>query len=360
MPVPNVAELDIARARSLLGPPGSAPIRAGTVAEAWFGQVVERASVEHFARVLESAGLVRRDDHRRDRLWVLGVQETHLFPEEAELEELLKQANPKGQLLAFCMRRRVEPPVAEVRTQGAFYEARMSLCYEGRTLDSGPQRAASKKTAEQLAARALLERVASCDAEQQVLRIDAADAARLQASNPKGRLLEWCAQRNTSAPRFEQDVSPEGYRIRAVVALPDRDPIVTAWHEAAKLKPAEQAAAEAALRQLPDEPAAETLPAAAGTAAPSATSPPASSDRDAAATLNELTQAGLLQAVGYELLGQSGPSHQPTFAGLAWAAIADGRTLRTEPVTAPSKKAGQRQAAGRLVDLLIQEGLTRG
>ncbi len=159
VPVPSAADLDIERARNLLGPAGTAPLRAATIAEAWFGQVVDRATAEQFARVLESVGLVRRDDHRRDRLWVLGVQETKLFPEEAELEEQLKQANPKGRLLEFCMRMRIDPPVTDMQQHGAFYEAKMSLCRDGRTLESGPFRAASKKTAEQLAAQALLDMV---------------------------------------------------------------------------------------------------------------------------------------------------------------------------------------------------------
>ena len=94
-PVPTEAELDVQRARNLLGPAGEAPLRAAAVAEAWFGQVVDRTTTEQLARVLESVGLVRRDDHRRDRLWVLGVHESGLFPEEAQLDEQLKQANPK-------------------------------------------------------------------------------------------------------------------------------------------------------------------------------------------------------------------------------------------------------------------------
>ena len=78
------------------GTAGRAALRSAAVAEAWFGMAVDRATAERFARVLESVGLVRRDDHQRDRLWVLGVQESALFPDEAELEESLKQANPKG------------------------------------------------------------------------------------------------------------------------------------------------------------------------------------------------------------------------------------------------------------------------
>src|SRR5208283_4786559 len=98
-------------------------------------------------------------DDRRDRLWVLGPQDTHLFPEEAALEEQLKQANPKGRLLEFCMRMRLDPPQTETDSQGPFFRANMSLRYQGETVASGPQQAASKKVAEQLAAQALLELV---------------------------------------------------------------------------------------------------------------------------------------------------------------------------------------------------------
>ncbi len=139
--VPSAVELDVARARHLLGPPGGAALRAAAVAEAWFGTAVDRATAERFARVLESAGLVRRDDHQRDRLWVLGVQESTLFPDEAVLEESLKLANPKGKLLELCMRMRVEPPQTVVQPQGAFYAAVMTMHHAGEELTSGLCRA---------------------------------------------------------------------------------------------------------------------------------------------------------------------------------------------------------------------------
>lgn len=357
-PVPTAADLDIDRARSLLGPAASTPVRVAEIAEAWFGQVVDRETVEKFARLLESVGLVRRDDHRRDRLWVLGVQETSLFPEEAELEEQLKQANPKGRLLEFCMRTRIDPPTTDIRPHGAFYEAKMSLCYMDRTLDSGPFRAASKKTAEQMAAQALLEMV-SQDEEHQAVRITDDDATRLQSSNFKGMLLEWCAKNKVSPPRFQRGASPEGYRIRALLSVHDQEEIVTAWHVAPKLKAAEQAAAEAVLQQLPSEPTVETQQGAQPIKPPVEPTSEAPSGRNASMVLNELAQVGLLQATGYELLDETGPSHQPTFTMVAWATLPDSRTVRTEPINASSKKSGQRTAADRLLDLLVDEGITR-
>lgn len=355
--VPTAAELDINRVRNLLGPAGSTPLRATDIAEAWFGQAVDRTTAEKFARLLESVGLVRRDDHRRDRLWVLSIQETSLFPEEAKLEEQLKQANPKGRLLEFCMRMRIDPPATDIQPKGAFYEAKMSLCYTGRTLDSGPFRAASKKTAEQMAAQALLKMV-SQDQEDAAVRVTDDDATRLQSTNSKGALLEWCAKHKVPPPRFERAASPEGYRIRALLSVCGREEIVTTWYVAPKLKTAEHAAAEAVLQQLPSEPPAETQQATPPGDL-SVEAAPAPSGRNAAMVLNELTQVGLLQATGYELLDETGPSHQPTFTLVAWATLPDNRTVRTEPVNASSKKAGQRAAADRLLDLLVREGITR-
>ena len=113
------------------------------------------------------------------------------------------------------------------------------------------------------------------------------------------------------------------------------------------------------MRQLPDEPAEEAQQTPAATAEPAEVALEPSSGRNAAMVLNELAQVGLLQAFGYDLLDQTGPSHQPTFATVAWATIPDGRTLRTEPINASSKKSGQRAAADRLLGLLVDEGITR-
>jgi dsRNA-specific ribonuclease len=355
--VPAADDLDIKRARNLLGPAGAAPLRAAAVAEAWFGQRVDRTTAEQLARVLESVGLVRRDDHRRDRLWVLSVLETSLFPDEAQLEEQMKQANPKGRLLELCMRIRIEPPAADVQQRGAFYEARMTLQYQGQSLDSGPAQAASKKTAEQLAAQALLNLISGDEKQDEAVRVTEEEAIRLQSINPKGRLLERCAKSKTLPPRFEQEASAEGYRMRAVLAMDDRDDIVTAWYVAPKLKTAEQAAANSLLQQLPEHGSEDMRPAATMAAVQPAPERPSS--LNAAMALNELTQAGLLQATGYEQLGQTGPSHQPTFAVIAWATTPDGHTLRTDAAHASSKKSAQRAAAEHLLNLLVEEGITR-
>ena len=255
--IPAATELDIDRARHLLGPAGKAPVQAAAVAEAWFGQPVDRDIADRFARLIEGIGLVRRDDERRDRLWVLGPQDTHLFPEEAALEEHLKGANPKGRLLEFCMRMRIDPPQTETDLQGPFYRASMSLCYQDETVASGPWQAASKKVAEQLAAQALLELVSNRVSAADAIPVNDEDLSRLQSANPKGRLLEWCAKKKWPAPQFEQHANPQGYQVRAVLDRDDEERTCSAWYLAATLKAAEQAAAEDVLKTFQSRPAGE-------------------------------------------------------------------------------------------------------
>jgi hypothetical protein len=351
--VPTAAELDIDRARHLLGPAGTAPVQAAAVAEAWFGEAADRDALDRFVRVLEGVGLVRRDDERRDRLWVLGPQDTHLFPEEAALEEDLKRANPKGRLLEFCMRMRIDPPQTETESQGAFFRATMSLCCQGETVVSGPQQAASKKAAEQLAAQVPLDLVSRRVSVADVVPVSEEDLSRLQSANPKGRLLERCAKNRWPAPHFEQQANPRGYQVRAAMERDGQQRACSGWYLASTLKAAEQAAAEDLLKTVGSEPAGGqdhvpiTEPGQQGGGA------------NAAMVLNELKQVGILRSFGYEVPDQEGPSHLPVFSIIAWATTPDGRTWRTAPLCASSKKSGQRSAAESLLDLLVEQGITR-
>jgi len=351
--VPTATELDIDRARHLLGPAGAATLQATAVAEAWFGQPVDREVVDRFVRVLEGVGLVRRDDDRRDRLWVLGPQETHLFPEEAALEEQLKRANPKGRLLEFCMRMRIDPPQTETESQGPFFRANMSLRCQGETVVSGPQRAASKKAAEQLAAQVLLEAVSRRVSEADVVSVGEADLLRLQSANPKGQLLEQCAKNRWPAPQFEQHANPQGYQVRAVLDRDNEERACSAWYLAATLKAVEQAAAEDLLKIL------RSGPAGGPDDIPSGEPERQGCELNAAMVLNELKQVGVLQSFGYEVASQDGPSHQPVFSIVAWMTTPDGRTWRSAVVSASSKKSGQRSAAEGLLDVLVEHGITR-
>ncbi len=286
-------------------------------------------------------------------MWVLGPQETHLFPGEAELEERLKQANPKGRLLEFCARMRLDPPQTETETRGAFFLATMSLRYEGETVASGPQQAASKKVAEQLAAQALLKLVSSRVSVAEVVPVSDEDVLRFQTVNPKGQLLERCAKRRGPAPQFEQQANPRGYQVRVVLDLGDGARTCSAWYVAATLKAAEQAAAEEVLKAL------RSIPACGQVEAVSNTPEPPAGEANAAMVLNELKQVGVLQSFGYEVVHEGGPSHQPVFSIVAWSTTPDGQTWRADPVHATSKKSGQRAAAESLLGLLVEHGITR-
>jgi dsRNA-specific ribonuclease len=229
----------------------------------------------------------------------------------------------------------------------------MSLRYHGENLSSGPQKAASKKAAEQLAAQALLGLVSSRAPATSTARVSQDDVSRLQCANPKGRLLEWCAQKKRAAPRFERQADPAGYRVRAALSLDNEETIVSAWHNASTLKAAEQAAAEAVLTILQGR---QTVGQEHGSCTPHESQ---ASQRNAAARLNELKQAGVLQSVGYEIVQNDGPSHNPVFSMVASATAEGGRTWTTAPVRASSKKSGQRLAAESLLDLLVEQGITR-
>ena len=234
----------------------------------------------------------------------------------------------------------------------------MSVRHQHETFESGPCQAASKKTAEHLAAQVLLERIAVRDAAVESVRVSDEDASGWQINNPKGKLLEWCAKRKSSVPEFQQQVSPTGYRVCVRLALARGDDLATVWYDAAKLKWAEQAAAADMLAQLPADPDPAGPLDAIGEPSPAAPIPTANGP-NAAAVLNELRQAGVLRDVGYHVLDQTGPSHQPVFATVAWATATDGQSFRTDPTASPSKKIGQRQAADRLLDLLVAAGITR-
>lgn len=355
--VPDAVDLDTNRVRYLLGPAGSTPVRAATVAEAWFGHAVDRPTVERFARTLENVGLVRRDDQRRDRLWVLGPSETALFPEEAELENTLKRENPKGRLLEFCMRMRVDPPETEIESKGPFYLATMSFRYQGELLTSGVQSAASKKTAEQLAAKTLLDHLAVRTADDGTSCVDEESAAHLHSTNPKGRLLEQCAKNRWPMPQFEQAAAPDGYRIRVTLDASEVGHIESRWHAAGTRRIAEQAAAEALLKQLTPERQEHTAAPTLAVALPTVDA--STSSRNAPMRLNELKQAGLVKHFDYEIVQQTGPSHQPVFEIRGCVTMPDGQTWTTDPVHAPSKKSGQRIAADKILSLLIDREITR-
>ena len=346
-------EVDVERARNLLGPPGEAPLRATRFAEAWFGRQVRGSVVDGLVDRLEEMGLVRRDDHRRSRLWVLGPGETDLYAAEGAEAERLKQDNPKGRLLELCMRLRIDPPEIELSTEGGDHVARISLMVNDRKLESGIQRSISRKTAEQRAARVLLAQIEEAERGDSAKAVDEESARKLRTDNPKGKLLEWCMIRKMAAPLFEQRAVPGAYRVRVALGGTGESTLLTDWYQAPSRKVAEQAAAAEMvelLRQSPDQDDLRHEDSSDSDISPSG-------GVDPRALLNELMQTGRLLDFGYEETERSGPSHQPVFVMIAWAIGLDNEKITCEPTRADSKKAAQRAAAAELVDRLVSIGM---
>jgi Cft2 family RNA processing exonuclease/dsRNA-specific ribonuclease len=342
-------EMDFDIVRHALGPPSPTPVRAAQIAEAWFGERVKSAVVDQFVRRLETMGLVRRDDQRRHMLWILGPGETDVLQQEAEIEARLKDANPKGRLLELCMRMKTEPPVAEFEVAGAFHVARMRLVLEGRTIDSGEQRAASKRTAEQLAAEAVLKRFEEAQAAHEECRVvESHQYETLRRDNPKGALLEWCAKNHCGAPYFEETPDLTGFRVRVSVLIAQRR-FMSQWYCAATLRMGQHAAAADLLRQVRHR----TEHGQASTEAVNLRAGDAAAGKDARVTLNEMKQQGLIANFGYQQGETQGPSHQPIFTLSCWATTPDGEKIDGPPVQAASKRSAQRDAAAQLLSRLL-------
>ena len=85
--------------------------------------------------------------------------------------------------------------------------------YAGETLNSGPCHAASKKTAEQLAAQALLDLIAVREQADEVVQVSSEESLRLQSNNPKGSCSNGVPGTGFRHLHFQQDASPVGYRV---------------------------------------------------------------------------------------------------------------------------------------------------
>jgi dsRNA-specific ribonuclease len=342
-------------ATALIGPATGEPLRAARLAEAWFGKPVAPVLQDRLVQQLEQTGLVRRDDHRRGLLWPLTQAAATPEPsaEERELAETLKAENPKGKLLEWCMRRRLDSPTLRESTDadGGFV-MELELEIEGERVSSGPYRASAKKVAEQLAAKALLDRLSRQEQTVKAIGVSEAQQISLEQQNPKGKLFEFCAQRKLSHPQFQTEAVVEGYRCVVTVNLPGGPRLHTKPFLAARAKVAEQAAAAALYEQIrtweqnrPDGPTV-SVDRQAGVPASVSTHPDAAPQRpDARVQLNHWRQQQHLVNFGYELMEHHGPSHQPVFVMTAWAELPGGDKRITDPVTASSKKAAQLAAA---------------
>ncbi|HBQ15799.1 MAG TPA: hypothetical protein DEF51_33290 [Myxococcales bacterium] len=282
------------------------------------------------------------------------------LPEQSplDLEGELESDNPKGRLWETCAARGLAPPRLRHAMAGSRHRVEMELTVGEWELSSGVHGGASRKVAEQLASRALLEELdalgqeepASCPPPSHAERVEQAigddvfdvdedDAERLRRSNPKGQVYEWCQRQKPPVrrPRFA------ARRVRGATLVRARletCALETPWFRAPRRKEAEHAAAEALLHLLPASDDAPDLDV-------SATANPRT-------LLNELVQSGELAACRVDVTGRSGPDHAPRFTAEGVARFPDGSEVRAAPFAGASKREAVGAAARAL--LVIVQG----
>jgi dsRNA-specific ribonuclease len=277
-----------------------------------------------------------------------------------EKEEALDLENPKGRLWEACARLHVAPPQIRHAASGPRHRVEMQLEVGEWELTSGVHWGWSRKVAEQVAARALLDELDALGDDEPSLRpalkpepesnlgddvfdVDEEDVARLRQSSPKGQVYEWCQKQRPPVrrPRFEMRQARGGGAL--VRGWLDTLGLSSPWFRARRRKEAEQAAAEALLLLLPTS---EDAP-----------------DADATATanprtvLNELVQHGRLADCEMEVTSQRGTAHAPLFTAEGRATLLDGRVIRTAPCEGASKREAMTRTARALLGEL--ESLNR-
>lgn len=242
--------------------------------------------------------------------------------------------NPKGQLYELCARRDLEAPSVTFSCDGAEHVASMQLTVSGRRVESGEHRAPSRKQAERLAVLALLALLAEGD--EAAALIDAQHEEILKAKNPKGRLLELCAQSALAQPSFSTRPVVGGFLGHASLLLADGQRLLSERYRGRSLKAVEQAAADELLTALIEsderdhldehdalDPHVERIVVADES--------PATLAREAKQELNELRQRGYITDFGYEELSRSGPAHKLSFVVRGWVEGLDGERRYVGP-----------------------------
>jgi dsRNA-specific ribonuclease len=197
----------------------------------------------------------------------------------------------------------------------------------------------------------------------------------VEQQNPKGKLLEFCAQHQLPRPAFKAEAVIEGYRCVATIDMSSGMTLQSQPFQATHARVAEQAAAADLYEKLlswdtsrPDK-AEVSVEHQAGFPPAAPLHPETTPQRpDARMQLNQWRQQKHLVNFGYDLVAHQGPSHQPVFVMTAWAELPGGDRRTTDRVTASSKKEAQVAAASALRALLeadanfsgLWEGLPHG
>ena len=358
--IPALPEIDdITRLRAIVGTQNNSLVKGADIAYLWFGCKADAVSTDLFLHRLEELGVAKRDDIRRGFLHVITTPDSDLNPEEFLLELRLKNQNPKGRLLEYCMKKRVELPPFEIESQDGYYYASVKITIEGKLLSSIKCKALSKKTAQQLAAENLLSLLPEeqavdieSDLVEEFINISDLEVVQLRINNHKGKLYEFCAAGKVENPVFFHK-SQSG---KHLVKLADKKAAFeTKWYSSTSKIAAEHAASYALLTYLQSlvyetETAEETVNEK-NEEKNGDNSTGNKTGNDPRGIINNFLQTKQLLGFGYDLVGTENITNQTLFTVTAWVTLPDTTRIQSSPFSAHSKKEAQCRAAADVLKI---------
>jgi Cft2 family RNA processing exonuclease len=344
---------DILRIRALIGPSGKSLVKASDLAQLWYGAKTDALSIDTFVHRLEELGLVRRDDFRRNFLHVVAPSETDTESDDFKLEVRLKNENPKGKLLEYCMKLKIELPSFEIELKDGFYFASTKITLDGKTISSDKCNAISKKTAEQLASEHLLSIIPSTISpsavgiiDDEIVELNDQMIKLYKEENPKGRLFEFCSKNKIKMPAYFHKV----LNGKHLVKLADHhSAFETKWHSSNVKISAEHGAAEAFLAHVNSLSVENDKQENSKVDNESVKK----TGLDPRVVINKFLQTKQILDFGYELTGTEVVNNQPVFAMIAWAILPDNTRLQTAQFSAQSKKDAQYRASADLLKMFF-------
>jgi Cft2 family RNA processing exonuclease/dsRNA-specific ribonuclease len=358
-PVELPEKIDIMRVRAIIGPVGQTPVKASDAAQLWFGCKTDAATIDMFVHRLEELGLVKRDDIRRTFFHVLSSSDTQTGSEEFQIECRLKDENPKGKLLEYCMKRKIPFPVFEVTVDNGYHYAVAKLVIGDKEIVSKQYRAMAKKSSEQLAAEDLLAQLPSdattttvyadtnADYQEEIIEIDNQGGEHLRSDNHKGKLYEFCAANKIRVPALHHKNQSGMY----LVKLKDRrSTFETAWFSSSSKIVSEQAASEAFLSHVKADQERESFKNNGDTE----TDRSDKTGSDPRPIINKLVQTKQILDFGYDLKNTEQVENQTLFTVCAWAILPDNTRIESPCHSALSKKEAQYRAASEILKKIYQ------
>jgi predicted metal-dependent RNase len=360
---------DEARIRAIVGAPGETPVKVSDAAKLWFGSKVSAQTIDLFMNTLETLRIARRDDVRRNYCYVLASDTLTNDSDEIQLEKRLKDENPKGKLLEYCMKRKLEYPRFDIETGEGYHYASATLSVNGAELISQKWKALSVKTAQQLASEELLKRLAGEDRGQKTEDSGEADFAspvnpvisekiieveremyeQFKINNFKGRLFEYCSVNKIKVPSFICQTASGKH----LVKIHDHhSSFETDWYSSPVKIISQQAAAGAFLEYLNkaiSESDTQKDVENAGTDCNNLQKRKSTSDPRN--FINKLLQTKEFIDFGYSMIGAEQVHNQTFFSVTAWAVLPDTTRIESPVISATSKKDAQYQCASKLLEM---------